>query len=311
MIAALLVLSGLLLLLVPGAIGVPIGGSAREWARLAAASLLLGFATLEIGLILLALPTILLALHAAGLAAICEHVLTPLSPGGDAVGWTAAFLASAIAARAWYAGRRGHQKACAAEAEPWLGRHENRGDFELVVLPTPRVLAMSVPVAQPQVLISDGLVERLDRDQLEAVIRHEATHHRFRHWRYSLIAASIERSLRPIPGVARSTRALRTALEVWADEGAAGNSAAGRAVVRRAITALSGPPEDSRRRRASRAGVTERSRRLDRSPRRSTVGLRLATHAPLLILGLFALALVTGWMVGAHHAAALGGYCPD
>ena len=297
MIAALLVLVGLLLLVVPGFIGIPNRGSGREWAQLSFASLLLGFATFEIGLTLVALPTVLLTLHAAGFAAICEHVLTPLSPGGDVIGWTAALVAGSVAARAWYAGKRGHQQACAAEVEPWLGRHENRGDFDLVVLPTTRLLAMSVPSEQPQVLISDGLVDRLDPDQVEAVIRHEATHHRCRHWRYSLIAASIERSLRPIPGMRKSTEVLRTALESWADEAAAGGSVAGRALVRRAITALAGP--------------IDRRRRLDRSPARATVGLRFATYAPLLILAVVSLALFTGWVVGAHHAAALGGYCPD
>jgi len=96
--------------------------------------------------------------------------------------------------------------------------------------------------------------------------------------------------------VRKSTEVLRTALESWADEAAAGDSA-GRALVRRAIVALS--------------GSIDRRRRLAHSPARTTVGLRLATYAPLLILAVVSLGLLTGWVVGAHHAAALGGYCPD
>jgi len=311
MIAALLVLAGFALVVLPGLIGPPLRLPAAEWARVAGASLLLGFAAIEIGLVLLALPTVLRALHAAGFASICERVLTPLAPGGDLLGWISGLVAMVIGVRAWRAGRRAYRNACAVEAEPWLGRHEDRGDFELVVLPTSRLVAVSVPAAQPQVLISDGLVERLDTDQLEAVIRHEATHHRFGHWRFSLLATSIERGLRPLPLVAKSSQSLRTALEVWADETAAGDSASGRALVRDAIVAVAGPVEDPQPHCASRRILRDRTRRLERGPAVRTVAFRLVIHAPALVLAMVSLALLTGWAVGAHHAAALTGYCPD
>ena len=311
MIAALLVLSGLSLLVLPGISGPPLRLPAAGWTRLAAASLLLGFAALEIGLMLLALPTVLRALHAAGFASICERVLTPLAPGGDVLGWAAALLAVVFGSRAWRAARRSYRAACAAEVEPWFGRHEDWDEFELVVLPTERVLAVSVPGAQRQVVISDGLVERLDADQLDAVLRHEATHHRFRHWRFSLLAISVERALRPLPFVARSTRALRTSLEAWADEAAAGDSASGRALVRRAIVALAGPVEDGTPRCPSRRLVRERARRLEHAPRAGAIVLRLAVLTPVFVLGVASVVLLASWAVGMHHAAALTGYCPD
>ena len=311
MIAALLVVAGMVLVVIPGIIGPPLRVPAAEWARGAAASLLLGVLAIETGLVLLALPTVLLELHAAGFASICERVLTPLAPGGDALGWIAALAAVAVAARAWWAGRCAHRSACAVEVEPWLGRHEDRGAFELVVLPTPSLLAVSVPTAHPQVLISDGLVERLDADQLEAVIRHEATHHRFGHWRFSMLATAVERALRPLPLVSRSADALRNALEAWADEAAAGSSASGRALVRDAIVAVAGPVEGSRPPSGSRRVVRSRTRRLERSPGAGAVAFRLAVHAPVLVLGMATVALLASWAVGAHHAAALAGYCPD
>ena len=277
----------------------------------AAGSLLVGFVVLELGLMLLALPTVLRALHAAGFASICERVLKPLSPGGDLLGWAAALLAAAVGVRAVIAGRRAYRSACAAEVEPWLGRHEDRGEFELVVLPTERLLAVSVPGAQRQVVISDGLVERLDADQLDAVIRHEATHQRCRHWRFSLLAVSVERALRPLPLVARSTRALGTALEAWADEGAAGDSLSGRALVRRAIVAVAGPVEESGPRCPSSRLVRERARRLEYAPGSGGFALRVAVLAPVLVLFVTSILLLVGWTVGMHHAAALTGYCPD
>ena len=311
MIAALLVVSGLALVVLPGLYGPGLRLPAAECARLGAASLLLGFAALELGLVLVALPTVLRALHAAGFASICENVLTPLAPGGDLLGWFSAGLAVVVGARALSSGTRAYRDACAVEIEPWLGRHEDRGEFELVVLPTQRLLAVSVPGAQPQVLISDGLCERLDSDQLEAVIRHEAMHQRFRHWRFLLLAISVERALFPIPLVKRSTRTLRTALEAWADESAAGDSASGRALMRRALVAVAGEVEDADPRCAAKRVVRDRARRLERAPRPSPVVLRLAVHGPLLMLGVASLVLLTGWVAGAHHATALTGYCPD
>lgn len=310
MIAGLVVLVGLLLIVLPGLAGPSVRLPAAEWARLAGSSLLLGFAAVEVGLALVALPTVLRALHAAGIATICEHVLGPLFSGPDAVGWISASLAIVVGLRGALAGRSAYRKARANEIEPWLGRHVDHGDFELVVLPTSSLVALSVPAAPPQVLISDGLVDRLDSDQLEAVIRHEATHHRFRHWRFTLLATAVERALVPLPLVSRSTRSLRTALEAWADEAAAGRSASGRAVVRDAIVAVSGPVH-SLPSRASQRDVDERTRRLEGVPDVGAFVLRAAMHAPVLMLGVAAVALLAGWVVDAHHATALAGYCPD
>jgi Peptidase family M48 len=311
MIALLLTLFGLGLVVLPGISDQPHRLPPAEWARVAGLAVLVGFAAFEIGLILLALPTVLRALHAAGIAEICEHVLRPLSPGGDLTGWTAIVLALVVGTRALRTAQRAMKSTVEVEAEPWLGRHEDRGDFELVVLPTNQLLAVSAPAGHPQVLISDGLVERLDTDQLEAVIRHEATHLRCGHWRFSLLATVVERSLSPLPLVGRSTRALRNALERWADEAAAGRSAAERAVVRDAIVAVAGPLDERMPDPASEAAIRDRTRRLERRPASAALVARLAVHAPVLVLALTSVSLLIGWAVGAHHAVALHGFCPD
>jgi hypothetical protein len=310
MIAALLALFGLILIVLPGLSRLPARLPAPEWARIAAASLLFGFIAFELGLVLVSLPTVLHSLHAAGFAAICEQVLTPLAPGGDLVGWLAATIALLVAVRAGWAVRQARRNTSVVEAEPWLGRHENRGDFELVILPTREILAVSVPAAPPQVLISDGLVERLDSEQLEAVIRHEASHHRFGHWRFSLLAAALERGLWPLPLVTRATDSLRCALEGWADEAAAESSPGGRTTVRDALVAVAGPfdgPAATPRTRAAH----DRARRLTGGPSRRSLALRVAVHAPVLLLVAVSVLLLVDWAAGAHHAAAVAGYCPD
>jgi len=310
MIAALLALLGLVLIVLPGLSRFPARLPAAEWARIAATSLLFGFIAFELGLVLLALPTVLHSMHAAGFAAICEKVLTPLSPGGDLVGWVAAIIAVVVALRAARAVRRARRNTSVVEAEPWLGRHENRGDFELVILPTPELLAVSVPAAPPQVLISDGLVERLDDEQLEAVIRHEASHHRFGHWRFSLLAAAVERGLWRVPLVARATESLRCALEGWADEAAAGDSPLGRSTVRDALVAVAGPIDDPVFHEPRRA-LRDRAHRLDRGPSARTFVLRFVVHAPVIVFAVTSVVLLVGWAAGAQHAAAVAGYCPD
>ena len=309
MIAALLALFGLILIALPGLSRLPARLPAAEWARIAAASLLLGFIAFELGLVLLSLPTVLHRMHAAGFAAICEKVLMPLAPADDLIGWAAATVALIVAVRAGFAVLRARRNTSVVEAEPWLGRHEDRGDFELVVLPTRELLAVSVPAAPPQVLISDGLVERLDDEQLEAVIRHEASHHRFGHWRFSLLAAALERGLWPLPFVSRATDSLRCALEGWADEAAAEGSPGGRTTVRDALVAVAGSfdePASTTRKRA----VRDRAHRLERGPSSRTLALRFAVHAPVVFCAAVSLALLFDWAAGAHHAAAVAGYCP-
>ncbi|MEX1008135.1 MAG: M56 family metallopeptidase [Acidimicrobiia bacterium] len=303
MTAALVVLAGLVLVAIPGICGPRFRLAGAEWARLAAASLAAGIAAIELGLVMLALPTVLRALHAAGFAAICERVLAPLAPGGDLLGWVAVGLASVVTIRAFRAGRCAQRDAHAARVEPWLGVHEQRGEYELVVLPTEQLLAVSVPATPPQILVSDGLVSRLEAEELEAVIRHEAAHHRFRHWRYSLLAVTLERALRPLPLVGRSTQALRTALEAWADEGAAGSLPHGRALVRRAIVTVAGMP--------GAPGALERARRLAHPTSARPLSLRVVAHGPVLFLAVGLLVLLSSWAVGVHHAVALAGYCPD
>jgi Zn-dependent protease with chaperone function len=280
-IAVVLATIGLALLVLPGMLGSPRHLPAAEWARVAGISLLLGFATLEIALVLLALPTVLRTLDAVGWASACEHVLPPFGWVGDLLGWPAATIALVIGVRAWRGGSQAHATACATEVEPWLGRHEDRGSFELVVLPTRRLLAVSVPSASQQVLISDGLIERLAADELEAVLLHEATHHRYRHWRYSFLAASVERALLPLGLIERSTSAVRSAVEAWADEAAAGGLTSGRTLMRNALVALADPDASPSTLRT----VRERERRLERGPQDNSWPRRIATHVPALSLG--------------------------
>lgn len=307
MIAVSIILAGAALIAVPGVVDQPRFLRGREWARAVALSLAVGSGALVVGLVLFALPTQLAALHAMGLTGICDGIRVPLSPGGPGLGWTALLAAVLVAIRAGRGGRRALLRARSARVEPWLGRHENHGDFDLVVLPTDALVAMSVPSAPPQVVISEGLVECLAPEQLDVVIEHEATHHRYGHWRYSVLAALVESGLRPLPLVGRSTEALRSSLERWADEGATGTSITRQAHIRRALASVGAPrrsPDAARR-----ARLRDRIERVA-SPAGPAPGVRALAVVPALILGPAALLTVTAWSLFAHHMASLVGSCP-
>ncbi|MFC5754409.1 M56 family metallopeptidase [Actinomadura rugatobispora] len=79
-------------------------------------------------------------------------------------------------------------------------------------------LAVAVPGRDGGVLVSRGLLRRLDRSQLRVVFEHEASHLRHRHYRYLALGALAAGTLPPLR---RLNARLRFSLERWADEDAA------------------------------------------------------------------------------------------
>lgn len=280
-----------------------------EWSRVAGGSIAAGALTLYVGLVLIALPTVLRFAEVEGIASMCEHVLRRLTIGGPLAGWTAVGLVVIATIRAAGACLRAHRASRRARIEPWLGEHLDRGDFELVILPTPALVAVGVPGLRPQVVISEGLLSELDEPRIEAVITHEAAHHRLGHRRYLLLAALVEQVYGVLPPVRRSTHALCDAIEQWADEVAA-HGAPERALTLGAAIVSVG--------RAACAGtgglvprpLATRARRLEQPAPSTTVLTRGLTYMPAGALGLSAVFLVAGWFLDSHHAFALGGYCP-
>jgi beta-lactamase regulating signal transducer with metallopeptidase domain len=108
----------------------------------------------------------------------------------------------------------------------------------LVVLPTETVVAFCSNGPTPQIVVSDGLVDTLEPDELTAVLRHEAAHLEHGHQRALIVASALDRSLSVFPLVRRSTTVLRIALERWADETAVGSSPATRRHLRQALLAV-------------------------------------------------------------------------
>lgn len=82
----------------------------------------------------------------------------------------------------------------------------------------PNPYAVAIPGRGGRIVISEGLVELLDHEEISIVLAHERTHTRYRHDRMLLVARMADAAcplLRPL------TRRLRFSLERWADEAAA------------------------------------------------------------------------------------------
>jgi hypothetical protein len=308
-VAAVLFVAGVCLLALPGA-GWRLGRrlAPAEWSRFCVAALLAGAVMVEVSLALYALPTVLRLLGAHELAHVCERML----PGGAPLSVPAvagAVLTPMLAARG---ALRASRQQRAVHVEGCVGEHRRCGDHDLVVLPTDSVLAFCAHGRPPQVVVSEALVRSLSPDELDAVLRHEAAHLAHRHHRFLLMASTLEAGLGVLPYVRRSTAVLRTSLERWADEAAAGTGDASRATLRRALAGVTAAGV-SRAVAAFSAEdtVAERLDALGGDPPRPSLLRRLAAYAPALVVCTVVIAALRLWGGEFGHLVARAGHCPS
>jgi hypothetical protein len=271
---------------------------ASEWAIVVLAALVVGALTVVVALVLASAPVVGSLLDAPGVVDHCRGVLAPLAPDPTLLSWSAAVLSAVLFARFARGGCRSRAKARRTRVEPWLGEHRDEGDYELVTVPTRELIAFGVPGRPPQVVVSSGLVERLDSAQTAAVIAHEAAHHRLRHSTHLALLAGIEHAFGWFPPARHSCDVARAAIETWADD-AIGRDPSTRHAIRTAL-----------------AGMTRRTwhtdERLTRLRRRVPLSdpiVRFVSYAPVALIGITAIAILAGWLTDAHHAVALGGPC--
>jgi Zn-dependent protease with chaperone function len=298
------------LLVLPG-LGRSVGRSLlpRVWARLSAVSLVAGFVGIVLALVLLAAPTVLDSAGVPALAAACTQMAGTLNPGGPLVGWTSALAAIVLSAAFVGALLRSRRTQLHAHVEPWLGRHHHQTEYELVVLPCPELVALSVP-DPPQVIISEGLLAALPSDQLEAVLDHEAAHLAHRHSRYLLLLAGLRCALGWLPPVDRSAHALHVAVERWADHEACRRASGGRQAVHAALitvahAAVAAPGLTTF---SAVATLVERLEALQYPAPRARM-LPRTVQAPALALGALAGLSIAAWLSQAHMMLAMARLC--
>ncbi len=256
----------------------------QDWSRLTAGSLLSGAALCGTALGIMALPTTLGLLHGSALAQACARALGPLAPqGGPIVGWSAVLLMTWILLGCVRGRRSVNRAQQVGRIEPWLGEHRRFDGWELVVLPSDELFALSIPGKPSQVVVSRGMSTTLAPTEFDAVVAHERSHLAHRHHRYLLLVAVVGRAFAFVPGVRRSVSALRVAIERWADEDAAGHN--DRRCVAAALARASYlPVPEGLAAFGAASMILERLRALEAPPIRRT--LRLALPVYVIVVGL-------------------------
>ena len=117
-----------------------------------------------------------------------------------------------------------------SEVRTIRARRRHRELLELVVRPArepdarvlehPAPVAFCIPGARPLLVLSSGMVAELDDDQQAAVIAHERAHLRERHHLYLLPFVAWEAALPLLPAARRAHVAVRTLVEMRADDAA-------------------------------------------------------------------------------------------
>ncbi|MHB1849066.1 MAG: M56 family metallopeptidase [Acidimicrobiales bacterium] len=264
----------------------------RLWAALCMTGTVGAAIYLVVALLLLSMPVVLGFTSGSSLAAVCDQMLQVIEPGGPVGTWCAAGLLVVSATVAAVGEARRRQQRVSLFLPPQVGVHRDCGDYELVTLPTTVPLAYSLGGRHRQVVISDGLRQRLDDDELAAVLAHEAAHLAARHDLWLVVTTVAERLLWFVPWARRSAAGLRGALECWADEVAA--SQVGADALQRALLAAA----DCRPSPKSVAGLNgadvlaERLEMLDAPPQRHPL-------APAVAAGLVGLVLASGGLAAA------------
>jgi Zn-dependent protease with chaperone function len=174
-------------------------------------------------------------------------------------------------------------------------RHEI-GPGHLRVLDGALPLAYCVPGREPRVVLSDGVLQVLDRAQVDAVLAHEQTHLRHRH---DVVMESFTAFYRAVPAPLRSRvplDAVHLLLEMVADDAA--RRVAGPEALRAALATLTDAVPLTEDARADPWGDARR-RRLDRlsSPHPESAGLSVvAGLAAVALLVLPTVILVVPWL---------------
>ena len=214
----------------------------RKWAVLTVGALLGGVLLVLASGLAASLPTILNAVGQPVLARSCDTILGSTFASDSpwallALGLTASVLILGIRAVL-----RARRLAKRSWVEPTIGiRLRRGGTFEVVVLDAERPGALSVPGTRGrpgQVVLTTALLRELPDPEAALVRAHEEAHLRFSHNRYLCVASVVGQGLWFWPPTRSSCKALRMALERWADEAATGSSPQKRAHLRSALLAV-------------------------------------------------------------------------
>lgn len=203
-----------------------------EHAKFNAAAVGGGLLLFQVALVVCAIPAVA---SAVGVHVEDRHFF----PGEDVIGWVSAVIAVVLGCSLLVGYGRFRRSDSLLFVEPGLGRHEDRGWYELVILESPRPLAYAHDGTRRQVVLTSGLVAALTPAELDAVVDHELAHLRNGHHRFLALAAALDPAASVVPGLKRVIANLRLSVELWADGAVRDRTAARTALVK---LSCPGPP---------------------------------------------------------------------
>lgn len=268
-------------------------GAPRIAARvLVGASLVTALAT---GLVLCAVAVLAVAeLPAAGRYGHWSAArLSSRAPVPDAVGFVVAIVAATLLVASIVFVVRLVRRIVAADR---TCRRLGPGSGGLVVLDDDRAGAYAVPGFSGRMVVTSALLRRLDAGERRAVLAHEATHLRHHHYLYvqlAELAAVANPLLRP------AARAVRLAVECWADDEAAIEVGDRRVVARALAAAGLAQPTTPVPGLALSVGETDLGCRVRRLVGQQRSGVRSAPGV-LAVVALVAAAGALAFAAGAH-----------
>ena len=304
----LILLAGLLVS-APGAFSPPTYKSVgpRVVAALIVSTLAAAAVYVTAGIGLLAAPSLMRVVPTGSAIGDCLRRVDHFVAGGLVTSTAmASLLASGVGAALWRA-RRSRKVRAALRVPPELGDHQPCEHFDLVVLPIAVPLAYSIGGRDPQAVITQGLLDRLDEVQVQAVIAHEAAHLRLGHQRWIDTIDLAAGVLWFVPWVRRAAKSARISVECWADEEAA--AAVGRSAVRSSLLAAAdaAPLGGAIAAINGAETIARRIAILDRSP----APLSCFEMVPATALALAVVGATTATMSALPHLVGfLSGWCP-
>jgi Peptidase family M48 len=155
-----------------------------------------------------------------GLALVTVGSSARVPAAARVFGWCRHLVAVAVPPWLGLAATAGLAVICGTAGRTWRIHQQLRaqpGDEPILVVPLESAVAYSLPGTPGQIVVSSGMLSRLDPDERRVLFADEQSHLRHRHHRYLLIAdlAAAVPLLRPL------RNQVRFAVERWADEDAA------------------------------------------------------------------------------------------
>jgi hypothetical protein len=285
--------------------------SSRWIVRLGASSLFAGALLSHIGLALITAPTVLRALHLHRFAAICDRLLLHLGVAVPSyLGWFALVLFAGSSVL-WV---RGVIRAVGADRSLRAGL-EHLSTSSWCGYPV-RIVESSVATAfglggrNSTIVVTTELLNRLEVEERDVVLAHEAAHLRYRDPALLRALRSLELAAPRWLLLRRAIGCVRLAIERAADESASGRAPQRRKAAVIALLKATGIEAPLAPAISSVETVARRIQALRRpAPRVSASSLLVATLLVAALLGV-SIGGIANWLSHGHTALALAGWCP-